>query len=66
MSAPRRRELIPELRAMIAKGIPGSDQAVQEAIDHWRDGLEPMSPWEKAVFDCVDQVVADMDAGGDS
>ena len=66
MSGPARRELIPELRAMIAKGIPGADEAIQEAIDHWRDGLEPTSPWENAVFQVIDQVVADMDAGAGS
>lgn len=66
MSGPKRRELIPELRAMIAKGVPGADEAIEEAIDHWRDGLDPMSPWERAVFACVDQVVSDMDEAADA
>ncbi len=51
---------------MISKGIPGADPAIQEAIDSWRDGLEPSSPWEAAVFACVDQVVGDMDEAAEA
>jgi len=65
VSAPRRREFIPAIREAISNAVPGADQAIQESIDAWRDGLEPSSPWETGVFGVCDKVAADIDAQGD-
>lgn len=58
----RRRELIPAIRDMIVKGVPGAESAIQETIDAWRDGLAPASPWAAGVYQVCEKIAADIDA----
>lgn len=69
MSGPRRREFIVAIREMIAKNCPVADTAVNDAIDHWRDGDSPRHPIDQGIFAMCDKVAQDLDeadAGGDS
>jgi hypothetical protein len=61
MSAPKRREFIPQIRQAIADRAPMADVAVNEAIDSWRDGNEPSHPLEAAIFSMCDVVARDLD-----
>ena len=62
MTAVKRRELIPEIRAHIAQHVPGTAEAVNRAIDRWRDGEQSSTPWEAGVFSACDQVARAIDA----
>ena len=66
MSAPARREFIPAIRAIIVKGCPGAETAIQESIDAWRDGEDPKSPWDQGVFGVCDSIATDLDEKADA
>ncbi len=61
MSAPRRRELVQALQDVIVRACPVAESFAYEAIANWSAGEEPATPVEAAVFQVIDQVVADMD-----
>ena len=66
MSAPRRRELIQALQDMIVRACPVAEAFAYEAIANWTAGEEPATPVEAAVFQVIDQVVADMDEAAEA
>ena len=66
MSGPARREFIPEIRAMIAKAAPMTEEAVNEAIDRWRDGEDPRHPLDAGVFAMCDRIAEDIDEKADA
>lgn len=57
----RRREFIPEMRALIAERCPIDPDAVNLAIDRWRDNEEAVSPAERGVFAVCDAIAQDLD-----
>ena len=62
MSGPRRRELIPAIREMIVKNSPLGPTAVDEIVDHWRDGGSPRHPLDQGIFAMCDKIATDLDA----
>jgi len=58
---PARREFIPAIREGLARGIPADNTAINEMIDHWRDGEEPAHPLEAGVFACCDEMAQRLD-----
>ncbi len=58
---PRRRELIPAIRKGIAGHVPATEEAVNSAIDHWRDGKTPDHPLENGIFAMCDSIATDLD-----
>lgn len=58
---PARREFIPAIREGLARSVPASPEAVNDAIDHWRDGLSPAHPLEAGVFGMCDEMARRLD-----
>jgi hypothetical protein len=58
---PRRREFIPKIREGLAGSVPASAQAVNDAIDNWRDGKDPAHPLEAGVFGMCDEMARRLD-----
>jgi hypothetical protein len=58
---PRRREFIPAIREGLAGSVPASPQAVNDAIDNWRDGNDPAHPLEAGVFAMCDEMARRLD-----
>jgi hypothetical protein len=61
MSGPRRRELIPKIREMIAEACPFPAETCNDAVDHWRDGDSPRHPIDQGVFALCDKIAQDLD-----
>ena len=58
----REKDLMKDKQAFRVAFYEITQQAVNDAIDHWRDGGEPRFPLEAGVFTICDKMAAYMDA----